>query len=173
VPKPKGFLRLDYPEVKYVNFNHDPAFSFDKSIWCDVYQSVRQDAFVQKQINLVYPTQNAVLYCNYTSLTYNDLNRLLLDAETRTQKHTVKADAIEMQPYADDVNKVYGMLYDVSGDAASPIQFYVTDSINHFLSGALYFSSQPNYDSIRPAIDYLRTDVRHLLETLRWNQENF
>jgi gliding motility-associated lipoprotein GldD len=48
------------------------------------------------------------------------------------------------------------------------VQFYVTDSINHFLSGALYFSSQPNYDSILPAIDYLRSDVRKLLETLRW-----
>ena len=73
-----------------------------------------------------------------------------------------------MQPYQDEVNKVYGMLYDVSGNAASPVQFYVTDSINHFLSGALYFSSQPNYDSILPAIDYLRSDVRKLLETLRW-----
>ncbi|MDA0356713.1 MAG: gliding motility lipoprotein GldD [Bacteroidetes bacterium] len=168
VPKPKAYLRLSYPEARYILFDHNSSFSFEKNIWCDVYQSIPNVVLEKKQMNLVYSAQNAILYCTYASLKTSDLKSLLLDAQTRTQKHTIKADAIEMQPYQDEVNKVYGMLYDVSGNAASPVQFYVTDSINHFLSGALYFSSQPNYDSILPAIDYLRSDVRKLLETLRW-----
>ncbi len=168
VPKPKAYLRLSYLEAQYVLFDHNASFSFEKNIWCDVYQSVSTAVSEKKQMNLVYTAQNAILYCTYASLKTNDLKSLLLDAQSRTQKHTIKADAIEMQPYEDEVNKVYGMMYDVSGNAASPVQFYVTDSLNHFLSGALYFSSQPNYDSILPAISYVRSDVRKMLETLRW-----
>jgi len=171
VPKPKGYLRLSFPDSRYLLFDQNDAFTFDKNIWCDVYQSVNKDMTRRKQMNLVYPKQNAVLYCTYVSLKSNDLESLLLDAQNRTQKHAIKADAIEMQPYQDVVNKVYGMFYDVTGNAASPLQFYVTDSINHFLSGALYFSSQPNYDSILPAIDYLRSDLRRFMESLQWKSQ--
>ena len=52
--------------------------------------------------------------------------------------------------------------------AASHAQFYLTDSTRHFLTGALYFNTKPNFDSLYPAIHYVRKDIRRIMETLRW-----
>ena len=68
----------------------------------------------------------------------------------------------------DSIHKVYGMYYMINGDAATQSQFYVTDSTNHFLKGALYFEVKPNFDSIYPAVKYLRDDIRTLMETISW-----
>ena len=65
-------------------------------------------------------------------------------------------------------NKVYGILYDLKGNTASAVEFYVTDSINHYLRGSLYFASEPNADSLAPVIDFFREDIIHLIETLKW-----
>jgi gliding motility-associated lipoprotein GldD len=80
----------------------------------------------------------------------------------------VKADAIEPKIFENPKDRVYGMFYAVSGDAASQAQFYVTDSINHFVTGSLYFYAKPNYDSIYPAAVYLQNDILTIMETLRW-----
>ena len=63
---------------------------------------------------------------------------------------------------------MYGALSEVTGNAASPLQFHLTDSTNHFITGALYFKVQPNYDSILPAVKYVEKDIKHLMETLEW-----
>ena len=59
-------------------------------------------------------------------------------------------------------------VFEVTGNAASPIQFHVTDSVKHFITGAVYFSVQPNYDSIKPAISYLQNDVVRMIESMEW-----
>ena len=82
----------------------------------------------------------------------------------------MKADEISQNLFEDSENKVFGMLYEVGGDAASQSQFYVTDSTNHFLSGSLYFYAKPNYDSIYPASEYLKKDIKRIMESVRWNQ---
>jgi len=66
---------------------------------------------------------------------------------------------------------VYGILYNIRGNAASSIQFFVTDSVSNYLRGALYFSAQPQKDSLAPVIEFFREDVIHLIETLEWKQE--
>jgi gliding motility-associated lipoprotein GldD len=58
----------------------------------------------------------------------------------------------------------------VEGNAATSRQFYVTDSVHHFLRGALYFNSAPNADSLSIVNDFLETDMRHMIETLKWKK---
>ena len=94
--------------------------------------------------------------------------QLIKDAEKLTYKHTVKADHIEMHPFEDVEKKIYARLFTLTGDVASPIQFQVTDSIKNFIYGSLYFKTTPNYDSILPAIDYVKKDITHLIESLEW-----
>ena len=96
------------------------------------------------------------------------MNLFLIDAQNITQKHTQKADEIVEQPYVNTVNKTYGMLYEIGGNAASQSQFYLTDSIRHFVTGSLYFYAKPNYDSILPASEYLKNDIKHIMESLKW-----
>ena len=83
-------------------------------------------------------------------------------------EHMKKADNIEHRVFINEDNKVYGTYFQIIGDAASQSQFYVTDSIQNFVTGSVYFYTKPNYDSILPAADYLQNDMRAIMETLRW-----
>ncbi|MDE5612858.1 MAG: gliding motility lipoprotein GldD, partial [Odoribacter sp.] len=58
--------------------------------------------------------------------------------------------------------------YFIEGNTASSTQFYVTDSVKHFLRGALYFKQHPDKDSLAPVIHYLRQDIVNLMETVRF-----
>ena len=118
-------------------------------------------------INIQYPSLKASLNLTYRPVE-NNLKELLLESEKLTYKHSVKADGISAQPYLNADKKVFGSLLEVTGNAASPLQFHLTDSTRHFITGALYFEVQPNYDSILPAIKYLEKDVKHLMETFEW-----
>ena len=87
-------------------------------------------------------------------------------------KHTVKADAINEQLYLNKINNTYGTLYSIHGETASSVQFHLTDSVNHFIRGSLYFKVQPNQDSLRPIMNYLREDVITMMESLKWKNDN-
>lgn len=119
-------------------------------------------------INIVYPPMKATLYLTYQQVKENNLNSLLVDAQKLAYGHNIKANEIFEQPRVDSINDVYGMFYIINGEAASQSQFYVTDSIRHFISGALYFETKPNFDSIYPAVVYLRDDIRRIMETVSW-----
>jgi gliding motility-associated lipoprotein GldD len=82
----------------------------------------------------------------------------------------MKADAINEHIIKNQADKIYGILYDLKGNTATSIQFYVTDSTNHYLRGSLYFSAEPNADSLAPLIDFFREDIVHLIETLKWKE---
>jgi len=93
---------------------------------------------------------------------------LMAETQRMTFKHTLKATAIEENVISYPQHKVYGVLYVVGGDAASQTQFYVTDSVRHYLRGSLYFGVTPNSDSLGPYSTYLLRDMQRILETLRW-----
>ena len=160
-PKPKAFLRLAYNEATYQKITSDCPYTFEFS----------SKALVQPNekcwINISYPTLKASLNITYRPIE-NNLRELLQESEKLTYNHAIKADGISAQPFDDATKKIYGALSEVTGNAASPLQFHLTDSSKHFITGALYFKVQPNYDSILPAIKYVEKDIKHLMETLEW-----
>ncbi len=161
VPKPSAYLRLDYPEAEYAAFENACPYGFDMN-----------DAAVIKEkqpcsFTIDYPKMKATLYLSYKPVN-NNINDLLRDAQKLTYEHVIKADNILEQPYINPKKKVYGMFYMVGGNAATNSQFYVTDSTKHFVAGSVYFYAKPNFDSIMPAADYIRNDMRHLMETIYW-----
>ncbi|WP_394907382.1 gliding motility lipoprotein GldD [uncultured Mesonia sp.] len=165
-PKPGGYLALNYPE---------PTYSMREFLACPYAFEINQIAKIQpakaKQncwYNIEYPTLNATLFLSYRPVNKDNLRDLLVDAQRLPLEHTIKADEIEGDTYVNNKRKVYGTFYEVKGDAASQAQFYVTDSVNHFLTGSLYFKTKPNFDSIQPAAAYLKTDMKRLLESLQW-----
>jgi gliding motility-associated lipoprotein GldD len=109
----------------------------------------------------------ATIYLSYKPV-HNNINSLLKDAQKLTYEHVIKADDILDQPFLNRQNKVYGMFYDVNGNAATNAQFYATDSVKHFIDCSVYFYAKPNYDSVMPAVSYLKNDMQMLLESLRW-----
>lgn len=169
LPKPKAFLRLEYPEPKYQRVETQLPFSFEKNTLADSIGKIKTSRDgMTKGIDLVYPSLKGTIYLSYKKVDENNLKASLQDAQNLTQKHTIKADEIIEQPFINQEDKVFGMFYEVGGNAASQSQFYVTDSLNHFITGSLYFFAKPNYDSILPAAYYLRNDIKHLMETIKW-----
>ena len=90
------------------------------------------------------------------------------DVRTLVYKHIVKADDIVENIIIGPESKVYGIIYDLSGNTASTSTFFLTDSTNHFLTGSLYFSSHPNKDSLAPVMKFFEEDIVHLTRTLSW-----
>ncbi len=169
LPKPKAYLRLEYPQPNYKRTKLALPFTFDKNDLSKPISTVKRNTSDGSVgIDVEYPNMKGTIYLSYKKVTDSNLTDLLIDAQNLTQKHTMKADEIEGGIYENPNKKVYGMFYEVGGDAASQSQFYVTDSINHFLSGSLYFYAKPNYDSIYPAAVYLKNDIRRIMESLEW-----
>lgn len=169
-PKPHAHLRLDYPEADYINSTLDLPFTFDKNKLAAPIKTRKifgtEDSY---GVDIVYPTLKGTIYLTYKKIKSEEkLISYLRDAQNFTQKHTQKADEIAERPYENLERKVYGMFYEVGGNAASQSQFYVTDSTNHFLTGSLYFYTKPNYDSILPASNYLQRDIQRIMESVIW-----
>ncbi len=160
LPKPKAMLRLEYPGAKSVPYKSG-AFGFEMNQLATIKEET------PSSLTLDYPLLKGAIFLNYKPVRGN-LNSLLADAQKLSYEHVVKADEISEQPFINPGDKVYGMFYEVTGDAASQAQFYVTDSTNHFVTGSLYFYAKPNYDSIYPAAVYLQKDIRKIMETIRW-----
>ncbi len=172
-PKPRGYFRINFPEKTYSTLKGDYPYSFD----------VPDYAYVQKDnknpdepywINLEVPANKAELHISYYNLKNGpkSKNQLLYELmeETRSlaYKHSIKADAIDEQIFVNPGAKVFGTIYNIKGNAASPMQFFLTDSTAHFLRGALYIREVPDIDSLRPVINFLEPDIVRLIETTHW-----
>ena len=171
VPKPKGYLRLEYPVAKYMKSNLSVPFSFESNMLASKITSKEIESDTESYaINVEYAPLKATIFLTYKAINGKEekLKTFLRDAEKFTLEHMKKADGIPTYPYDNRNRKVYGKLSEVIGNVASPAQFYVTDSINHFLTGSLYFYSKPNYDSIFPAAKYLQSDMKRIMETIEW-----
>lgn len=160
IPKPNAQLRLDYstPVYEKLNTNH---FNFQYNDIALVTSSKQNDYEIH------YPKMKATVYLSYKPVN-NDIDSLLHDAQKLTYDHAIKADEIITQPFINNDKKVYGMFSEVGGNAATNAQFYVTDSTKNFLYGSMYFYTKPNFDSILPAANYIKDDIRKIMETVTW-----
>lgn len=161
LPKPTSYLRLDYPEAEYVTFKGHCPFEFDMNTKAIINED--KDC----GYSITYPKMKATIYLVYKPVN-NNMNKLLSEAQKLTYEHVIKADDILEQPFINPNDKVYGMFYQIDGNAATNSKFYVTDSIKHFVRGSVYFYAKPNFDSIMPAVSYIKNDMQRLMETLKW-----
>ncbi len=163
LPKPKAYLSLEYPEKKYQNLALQRPYFFE----------VPKNTIIIDESNnwlkIQYPNLKASVDITYKSVNKN-LNELLSDAEKLVFKHAVKAEQIIPKDFLNYEKRVFGSIYEITGNAASNLQFHLTDSTHHFIKGSLYFYAKPNYDSILPAVDYIKKDILKLMGTLEWKK---
>ncbi|NLA24678.1 MAG: gliding motility lipoprotein GldD [Bacteroidales bacterium] len=162
-PKPYGYFRIDLPKKEYKKHESEMPFSFE----VPNYAFVINDSINKEWSNIDFPLNNARIYMTYKNVE-NNFSILSEEAREFVYKHTVKADAIKESYYGNEDEKVYGILYDIKGNAASSVQFFLTDSTKHFVRASLYFNNVPNKDSLAPVIEFIREDIVHLIETFAW-----
>ena len=171
-PKPYGYFRITLPAKKYVETDSlGPYMTEINTISHAEMSDARWSDASDTWTNLTYPSLNATIHLSHKYITPNQLQTVCEESRTLVYKHTVRADAIIETYYEDSINHVYGVLYELTGNAASPTQFYITDSTHNFLRGAVYFNNLPNYDSIMPCAKYVEGDVVRIIESLRWKKQ--
>lgn len=164
VPKPYGYYRIALPDTSYVPVVGYP-YSFALSGNAELVPINRPGE--QYWVNIHYPTLDVDIHCSYKPVRAN-LRALTDDAIEFVYKHASHASAIPEREFVNDEARVYGVFFELEGNTASPYQFFLTDSTNHFFRGAVYCNCRPNADSLAPVYDYIRTDILHLIETFQW-----
>jgi gliding motility-associated lipoprotein GldD len=166
-PRPRGYFRIDFPEKEYVRFDTTYPYSFEYPAYAKVITDNRATS-EPFWINIDFPQYQGRIHISYKPV-HENLAEYLEDARTFVVKHIPKADAIDDSLVYRPDDRVFGLIYYIEGSqAASPCQFFVTDSSSRFLRGALYFNVPPNNDSLAPVIDFIREDIRHMLKTFKW-----
>lgn len=168
-PKPRGYFRIGLPPKEYRMLDTIFPYAFE----IPTYARVTNDPLSPAEhnwINIEMPEFRGRIHISYKPVNQqNKLTTLTEDARTLALKHMAKSSGIAQIAIASPERKVYGLVYEIKGQgAASPYQFYLTDSTRHFLRGSLYFDAVPNNDSLAPVIEFVKQDIRHLIETSRW-----
>ena len=165
-PKPKSFLRIEFPIHEYEKYSDSCNYSFEVSTLAKVVSkpSSGKDSCFK---NIVYPQYKASLYCTYVALDsnlfeYTEYSRKL------AYEHTIKASGIEELNLVNNDSKVYGSSFEIKGDVACNYLFYLTDSTSNYFAASLYFETVPNYDSLQPVLDYVVEDIEHMINTFEW-----
>jgi gliding motility-associated lipoprotein GldD len=167
-PKPRGYPRINFPEHIYSRYNTFCPFNFEYPRIA----SIKRDSSKNAEpcwFNIEYPSFKAKVYISYKSINHN-LVALLDDSRTFVYNHVSMAEAIDEKVISHPEHNVYGLMYDLKGNAASSFQFFATDSLHHFIRASLYFNTRPNYDSLAPIIAYIRQDMVHMIETMQWGK---
>jgi gliding motility-associated lipoprotein GldD len=170
-PLPRAYFRIDLPEKDYKNFDADFPYSFTYPVYAEVIPDQRKDA-EPGWADLYFPQFKAVLHLSYKPVTNkNQLIAYTEDGRNFVNKHIPKASGLFERMYTHPEHNVHGVLFEIKGkEAATPVQFFLTDSTRHFLRGALYFNVTPNNDSLAPVIDFIKEDIMLLVESLQWKK---
>lgn len=176
-PKPRGYFRIIFPEKAYQQYNSQYPFTFVYPKYAVIEKDTnvapeRKDkklANMKYLLNMQFPQFNGTLHLSYESITSKKVfDQLTEDARKFAFNHAVKATAIDQAIIHNPERKVYGVYYSIDGNAASSIQFFITDSVKNYMRGALYFNSTPRLDSIQPVLKFVKKDIDTMIKTFKW-----
>jgi gliding motility-associated lipoprotein GldD len=171
-PKPKGYNRLDLPKASYQPLPDSLPYQFEYSRHARL---LKDTSWVRGRhwIEIFYPEIKANIHITYKQVNNNQklLREFLNDAYVLTAKHQIKANAIDETIVKTPSGKT-AVIAEIEGEVPSQFQFTMTDSSKNFLRGALYFNTSVANDSLKPAIDYMKKDLIHLINTLKWKKVN-
>jgi gliding motility-associated lipoprotein GldD len=188
--KKRGYFKIDFPKKEYTTFNQPGyPYTFEYPVYAKIardssyFDSASQNPY---WINIVFPSFNGKIFISYKNIggtsvykvknpdgTYrdsigkNDFIKMVNDSYSLTFKNDIKAYSIE-DSVMHTPNGLTGIFFHLTGNVATANQFFLSDTLHHFLRGALYFDATPNEDSLRPVNAFLKEDMFHLINTLEW-----
>jgi gliding motility-associated lipoprotein GldD len=167
-PKPRGYFRIIFPKKEYQQYDEACPFTFVYPKYARIEPDRNADA-KPCWLNMQFPQFNGTLHLSYEHInSIKEFNELIEDAHKLSFKHTIKATSIDQGVIYYPDWKVYGIYYTIDGNAASSVQFYLTDSTKNYIRGALYFNTEPRLDSIQPVLTFVKQDVNLMIKSFRW-----
>lgn len=166
IPKPSTYLEIKLPKRSYSNYTDSCGYSYAKPSYFKV-ENAKERNTCNRDIQFTDSLNGVLLLSHITMDT--SLAAYINYAIDKVGKHKIKATAILDSTIIRPKAHVYGTFYELQGNVASPFQFYLTDSTHYFVSGVVYFNAEPNYDSIKPVLDYLKPDLYKFIYSFQWN----
>jgi len=174
IPKPRAYPKVEYPTKAYQIFDKDYCnMSFEFPVYANV---ERDTSFFEDKpsnpcwFNLLIPQFNCYLYCTYSKINNSgEFSKLIDDAFVLAYEHDKKANFIEDALITNE-NGLGGIEFSLSGPAATPYQFFITDTTSNFLRASLYFKTKVQPDSLKPIIDFVKMDMKNLIRTFKFNE---
>ncbi|MFA7273311.1 MAG: hypothetical protein WC044_05545 [Crocinitomicaceae bacterium] len=163
IPKPPSYLRTELPEHAYVPFNDHCPYTFETSKYFKITEVSKDNC--HKDIDL--GPVNGIINFSYIEME-EPLSSYVNFSNDKVDEHKIKASSIEDTKILHPENNVYGTFFELKGDVATPFQFYLTDSTSRFVSGVVYLNCRPNYDSLKPTLDYLKVDLLKMVNSFEW-----
>lgn len=168
MPMPKAYFRIDFPEKSYSAVETDCGFTFEIPIYSQIKpRKDRPNEICWYDID--FPKYKGTIHLSYKKVNdYGELAKFIEDTRNLAYKHTIKASEIDEFILNRTEDNVSGMIYEIGGNTASSLQFFITDSSSNFVRGSLYFNATPNADSLAPVQAFIKADVMHLIDSFRW-----
>ncbi len=169
IPKPPTHLMVDLPAHYYKKFTDTSHYNFDMSkLW-----SVRANLKEQDSLILYLGKEiDGDLHFQYLKIdTANPLSKHINKTFEKIDFHKARAKQLKDTNFVFKDKKVYGSMYEFIGNSATNFQFYLTDSMNHFVRSELLIRRKPNYDSLQPTLNYIKTDLIQLINTFEWAEK--
>ena len=171
VDKKRGYFKINFPGKKYQLFDQPGyPYTFEYPVYARVLKdtSFFGDATENPWwINIDFPQFRGRVFVSYKEIGKHRFDSLVNDAFTLSYKHSSKATSIEPEPFRTP-NNIDGFYFSLGGNTATANRFFLTDSVKHFLTGALYFDATPNEDSLSIVNDFLKKDLQYLINSLKW-----
>lgn len=188
--KKDGYFKIDFPEKEYTTFN-EPAFpyTFDYPVYAQIQKGSAfpgEEVESPYSIDISFPQFKGKIFISYKdlsgtsvykvktpsggyrdSIAVNSFEKMVDDAYKLAFKNDIKAQSIT-DSVMHTPNGLTGIYFQLSGNVATANQFLISDTTTHFLRGALYFDATPNEDSLRPVNAFLKDDMKHIINTLKW-----
>jgi gliding motility-associated lipoprotein GldD len=164
-----GYNRLELPEPQYQPLPDSFPYTFEYSVHARLLPDTT--GFSERYwLEIYYPALRSTIHITYKQIQHSQqlLREFLNDAYTLTAKHQIKAHAIDETIVQTPSGKT-AVIAEIEGEVPSQMQFTLTDSVRNFVRGALYFNTKVHNDSLKPAIEYMKKDIMHLIHTFAWN----
>lgn len=168
VPKPRGYARIDLQKDRdFKKHKFNCGFKAELPSYARLEKKTGSQHCAE---NILVDNHKAEVWLTYYAV--DSLDLLFRDAYNSLDKENVRASRFNDSVINIKENNVYGYAYELEGDAGCNFQFFVTDSVDHFLRGSLHFYTRPNYDSLYPVINHMREDIYHMIETIEWSKDS-
>jgi gliding motility-associated lipoprotein GldD len=175
-PKPRGYFRIVLPKKQYREYVSNYPFTFQYPVYAAIEKDTQTRiapklVSMTNLLNMQFKQFNGTLHLSYETITSKKVfNELVEDAHKLAFKNTVKATDIDQGNISVPAHKVYGIYYTIGGNAASSVQFFLTDSVKNYMRGALYFNTEPRLDSIQPVLNFVKQDINVMIGSFKWKK---
>lgn len=164
IPRPKGWPRIDLPAHEYKTFSNGTCpFTFE-------YPKV---ATIEKQredscwADFFFPQFEARWHITYRDVPESGKTWAQHYEEYRklVYKHIQKVSQIKETPL--QFGESRGTMFELFGTVGVPAQMIYGDSLN-IVMVSFYFDEAIRDDSLSPVINFLKEDMQHLAQSVKW-----